>query len=149
MSLESGPNSEWDAEPILRARYNAHGFAGLTENQKTFLCVVDLNSSEFTDYFLRSAAKLDAELGFDDEREPTDEDFERQAEFERIEEEWRDYAEAGLERIGAPQAAAIFREARTKLNWYEAEDQFRRAEDIDALLARFIETHPADFTFDD
>jgi hypothetical protein len=129
---------------FVTARLEKVGFDGLTDNQRLFLCVHDLNqwSGDLTNYFTREDADLDAELGGKEDLD--DKDHERLRTFSDYWGRWRDCAAAGLRTLGAVQAAKAFARARQG-HWVEAEDRFRNAEDLDSLLLEFVRTHPEDF----
>jgi hypothetical protein len=129
---------------FVTARLEKVGLDGLTDNQRLFLCVNDLNlwSGDLVNYFTREDADLDAELGGKEDLE--DQDYERLRTFSDYWERWRDCAAAGLRTLGAARAAKAFARARSG-HWDEAEDRFRNAEDLEALLLEFARTRPEDF----
>lgn len=124
------------------ARVDQVGFDGLTDNQKVLLCVDDLYWSDFVEYFCRREAFLEELVG---EGEPSEADWAQSDAFEAEQEKRRDWAAAGLQRIGAAQAAEAFIRARRGSSWQKWEKRFRQAEDVEELLVAFVQEHPEDF----
>src|SRR2546430_913251 len=112
----------------VRSRLDQVGFGGLTDNHKVLIFVDDLYWSDFVEYFCRREAFLDELVG---EEEPGDADWAKSDAFEAEQEQWRDWAAAGLRRIGAAKAAQAFVRARKTCDWEKWEGRFRQAEDVE------------------